>query len=313
MITMNAQPLNAGRKRPEKAVAFWLLCAPMLAGMILFTIVPAVWGLVLSLSDSHGTLEVHRLVGLQNYRRILSDPDFLYSLLTISVFALLVVPVTYACSLGLALLVNRAKWGRGWFRTILFLPTSVSYVVASLVWKTSLFSGMPYGLANLALGHLGVAPILWIGTASPPWHWLVLVTVRLWLQVGFYVVIFLAALQEIPSALYEAAHIDSAGAWPRFWHITLPQLRNTSTAVILLSLIAAFQAFDEFYNILGGGAGASLGNENLAVTPLMHLYNVALADSQYGRGSAGAFILTLLLLLATGLQWKFIGFGGAED
>jgi multiple sugar transport system permease protein len=285
----------------------------MLVGILIFTFVPIVWGFVLSLYDAHGTLELRHFVGLENYRRMLTDTDFLYSLLTAAVFALFIVPLTYICSLGLALLINRAKWGRGWFRTILFLPTAVSYVVASLVWKTSLFSGMPYGLANLVLGHFGVAPVLWVGTVNPPWYWLVLVTVRLWLQIGFYVVIFLAGLQEIPESLYEAAAVDGAHAWQTFWHITLPQLRNTTAAVLLLNLIAAFQAFDEFYNILSGGGGASLGNESLAVTPLMYLYNVALADSQYGRGSAGAFILTALLLFVTFLQWKFFGLGRAEE
>lgn len=285
----------------------------MIIGVGLFTFVPILWGFVLSLSNARGTLQIHNFVGFENYRRLLGDPDFLYSLLTVVVFACFIVPLTYLCSLSLAMMINQAKWGRGWFRTILFLPTSVSYVVASLVWKTSMFSGMPYGLANLVLGHFGVAPILWVGTVNPPWFWLVLVTVRLWLQVGFYVVIFLAALQEIPESLYEAAKVDGARGWQMFWHITLPQLRNTTAAVLLLNLIAAFQAFDEFYNILGGGAGASLGNESLAVTPLMYLYNVALTDNQYGRGSAGAFILTAILLLVTFFQWKFFGLGRAEQ
>ena len=312
MATASTKPAS-NTKLNEKTFAFWAFCGPMLLGVGFFTFVPIIWGFVLSLSDAHGTLKIRHFVGLANYQRVLGDSDFLYSLLTVFVFALFIVPLTYACSLGLALLIDRAKWGRGWFRTILFLPTSVSYVVASLVWKTSLFSGMPYGLVNMVLGHLGIAPILWVGTVTPPWFWLVLVTVRLWLQVGFYVVIFLAALQEIPESLYEAAKVDGAHGWQIFWHITLPQLRNTTAAVLLLNLIAAFQAFDEFYNILNGGAGASLGNEGLAVTPLMYLYNTALADNQYGRGSAGAFVLTAILLLVTFCQWKFFGLGKAEE
>lgn len=310
---MPTSSLPANAKQKERTLAFWIFCGPMLAGIFVFTFIPMIWGFVLSLSDAHGSLELRHFVGFANYSRMLSDPGFLYSLLTVAVFALFIVPLTTTCSLGLAILINCAIWGRGWFRTILFLPTAVSYVVASLVWKTSLFSGMPYGLANLVLGHFDVAPILWVGTVVPPWYWLVLVTVRLWLQTGFYVVIFLAGLQEIPESLYEAAAVDGARAWQTFWHITLPQLRNTMAAVILLNLIAAFQAFDEFYNILGGGAGASLGNESLAVTPLVYLYNVALADGQYGRGSAGAFILTTLLLFVTFLQWKFFGLGRPEE
>ena len=149
------------------------------------------------------------------------------------------------------------------------------------------------------LGLVGIAPITWIGTVSPPWYWLVLVSVRLWLQVGFYMIIFIAGLQEIPATLYEAASVDGARpGWQMLRYITLPQLRATTVSVLLLNLIAAFQAFDEFYNILGGG-GASVGNIGLARPPLVYLYSLALSNQDFGRGAAGGFILTAMIIAIT--------------
>jgi multiple sugar transport system permease protein len=179
----------------------------------------------------------------------------------------------------------------------------------------SIFNGLPYGLANLILNLFNAGPITWIGTPSPPWYWLVLVTVRLWLQLGFYMIIFLAGMQEIPSHIYDAAKIDGIGTdWSMFRYITFPLLRNTSVFVIFVNIIAAFQAFDEFYNILGvSGGAASAGNAVLARTPLMYLYSIAFSDQNYGKGSAGAMILTVIVAIFTALQGKIIGFGESSD
>jgi multiple sugar transport system permease protein len=190
---------------------------------------------------------------------------------------------------------------------VFFLPTACSYVAAALIWKMSIFNGVRFGLANTVLDWFGVENIAWLSNPDPPWYWLVIVTVRLWLQSGFYMILFLAALQNIPQELYEAAAIDGAKpGWQTFRHITLPQLRATSTAVILLLLIAAYQAFDEFYNLL---SKATWGQP-----PLVELYKMALGENQnYGAGSAGAVVLTLLICLVTLLQGKIMGFGRGEE
>ncbi len=292
-------------------LAFWAFMAPSLLGLTVFTIIPILWGFLLSLSHAQNTIHPGHFIGLRNYTDLLTDEAFLNSLVTVVLFALFIVPLTFAVSLGLALLVHRAGWGRSFFRTAFFIPSAVSYVVASLIWKVSLFNGLPFGFANHLLLGLGVihAPVAWIGTPHPPWYWLVLVTVRLWLQVGFFMIIFLAGLQEIPKSLYEAASVDGASpGWPMLRHITLPQLRATSVSVLLLNLIAAFQAFDEFYNILGGG-GASVGNASLARPPLVYLYSLALSSQDFGRGTAGGFILTALIVAITLVQARLFGFG----
>jgi multiple sugar transport system permease protein len=197
---------------------------------------------------------------------------------------------------------------RAFFRSVFFLPTAVSYVAAALIWKMSVFTGVRFGLMNTVLGWFGVDNIAYLSDPNPPWYWLVIVTVRLWLQGGFYMILFLAALQNIPPELYEAAAIDGAKpGWQTFRYITLPQLRATSTAVILLLLIAAYQAFDEFFNIIT--TRATWGQ-----TPLMVLYKTALGENQdYGAGSAGAVILTMLICVVTLFQGKIMGFGRGEE
>ena len=293
--------------------AFWVLMAPALAGLVVFTVVPIVWGFLLSLSHAQNTIHVGHFIGLRNYVDLLTDTEFLRSLGTILAFAAFIVPTTFAISLGLALAVNKLAKGRAFFRTVFFIPSAVSYVVASLVWRVSLFNGTPFGFANHLLSMFHIHAISWIGTTSPPWYWLVLITARLWLQTGFYMIIFLAGLQAIPPSLYEAAAIDGvSGGWKLLRYITLPQLRATSISVLLLNLIAAFQAFDEFYNILGG-TGSSVGNVGLARPPLVYLYSLAISNQDFGRGAAGGFIMTALIIAFTLAQKKLFGLGEAHN
>ncbi|AQZ62910.1 sugar ABC transporter permeases protein [[Actinomadura] parvosata subsp. kistnae] len=293
--------------------AFLLLTLPMVAGLFVFKYVAIGWGFLLSFNDARGTIALGDWNGLDNYRRLLGDPAFTRSLVTILLFTLFIVPVTFALSLGLAVLVNRLRRGRALFRTTFFIPAAVSYVVGALVWKMSLFSGTPSGVANslaYLLGHDDA--IGWVAAVDPPLYWIVLVTVRLWLQTGFYMILFLAGIQQIPAQLYEAARVDGAESEGRlFRHITWPMLRNTSVAVVLLLIINAFQAFDEFYNILASnlsGLGRADGR-----TPLIYLFQTALGEQNYGAGSAGAFVVTMLIVVFTLLQGRFAGFGRTAE
>ncbi|MEU3145886.1 MULTISPECIES: carbohydrate ABC transporter permease [unclassified Streptomyces] len=293
--------------RTSSTFNFWLFAGPFLTGLLIFVYVPILWSAWLSFFEARFTVTPSEFTGFDNYRVMLTDDRFTGSLVTFTVFAALIVPATWALSLALALAVNRLRFMRAFFRSVFFLPTAVSYVAASLVWKMSIFNGVRFGLANTVLGVFGVDDTAWLANPNPPWYWLVIVTVRLWLQAGFYMILFLAALQNIPRELYEAAAIDGARpGWQTFRYITLPQVRATSTAVILLLLVAAYQAFDEFFNLLS--------KTTWGRPPLVELYYKALGDNQdYGAGSAGALILTLLICLVTLLQGRFMGFGRGED
>jgi multiple sugar transport system permease protein len=286
--------------------AFWLFVGPFLAGLGLFIFVPIGWSLYLSVFEARNTVTPTEFVGLANYTKMLTDPAFQDSMITFTVYAAFIVPVTFVASLGLALLVFRIRFMQAFFRSVFFLPTAVSYVAASLIWKLSIFNGVRFGLANTVLDLFGQDSIAWLSTIHPPWYWVPLVTVRLWLQCGFFMILFLAGLQRIPTELYEASYVDGARpGWQTLRHITLPQLRATSVAVLLLILIHAYQAFDEFYNLIGNA-----GNAPYARPPLVYLYHTALGSTQnFGEGSAGALLLTALIMVVTLLQGRLLGFG----
>jgi multiple sugar transport system permease protein len=301
------QTPRARPRRRQRGVAatFWLFVGPFVLGLGLFVYVPIIWSVVLSFSRAQNTVTPGHWVGLQNYIDLLTPGPFVSSLVTFTIFAALIVPVTFVLALALALILNRITVFRAFFRSVFFLPTACSYVVASLVWKLSIFNGVRFGLANTVLGWFGVENIPWLATTSPPWYWLVIVTARLWLQLGFYMILFLAGLQRISPELYEAAEVDGAKkGWQTMWNITFPQLRSTSVAVLLLLFIAAYQAFDEFFNLLG--------NSSFARPPLVYLYYTAQGNQDYGHGSAGAVILALLIMIVTLGQGKLFGFGKAN-
>jgi multiple sugar transport system permease protein len=305
-------PAVAGRATPTRrrkqwgtTLAFWAFVGPMALGLLVFTYIPIAWGFILSLYEARRTVRPTDFVGLQNYVTMISDSAFQQSLATFGLFALFIVPTTFAISLGLALLVNSITTGQAFFRSVFFIPTACSYVVASLVWKLNIFNGLPFGLANQVLHLFGVDPVVWIGPPQPPLYWIVLVTVRLWLQVGFYMIIFLAGLQEIPRHLYEAAYVDGARpGWTTFRLITFPLLRNTSIFVGVLLILNAFQAFDEFFNINNSDPNVR--------PPLLYLYNTAIGAQNYGVGSAGAFVVAFLIIAFSFAQLRLFGLGRAQ-
>ncbi|MEV7323933.1 sugar ABC transporter permease [Streptomyces sp. NPDC093970] len=307
---MTAPAAAARHRGRNRTLWFWLFVGPFVTGLVVFTYVPLLWSVALSFFDAHNTVTPTRFVGLDNYTAMLSDGAFVDSLRTFVVFTAFIVPTTYAFSLALALMVNRVRRARAFFRSVFFLPAACSYVVAALVWKTSLFNGVRFGLANTVLGWFGGDSVAWLSAADPPWYWLVVVTVRLWLQAGFYMILFLAGLQRIDPALYEAAAVDGARPGVQVLrHITLPQLRATSVAVVLLLVVNAFQAFDEFYNLLSDARGYP----PYARPPLVYLYYVALGQGQnLGLGSAGAVILSLIVVVATVGQARWFGLGRRE-
>jgi multiple sugar transport system permease protein len=271
-----------------------IFVAPFFLGLLIFTIVPIGWSVWLSLFDARNTVTPTEFVGFDNYLYLLTDSAFQTSMGTFIVFALFIVPTTFAISLGLALLVNRATVARAFFRSAFFLPTAVSYVIAAMVWRLVFFNGARFGMINSFLRGLGLDPVNWLGGGNYL-YWVVLVTLRLWLQVGFYMILFIAGLQRIPRDTYEAAAIDGARGWRVFRFITFPQLRATSIAVVLLLLINAFQAFDEFYNTL-----ISVGNyPPFAKPPLVYLYLISFGSGSQdlGLGSAGSMILTVVIAI----------------
>lgn len=285
---------------------FWAFVTPFLAGLVVFVYVPLAWSLWLSFFDARNTVTPTHFVGFGNYAYLLADRLFVDSMVTFIAFAVFIVPLTFACSLGLALLLQRIGFLRAFFRSAFFLPTAVSYVIASMVWRMSFFHGARFGLTNTVLTGLGLDPVNWLGGENA-WYWLVLVSLRLWLQVGFYMILFIAGLNQVDPQLYEAASLDGASAWRRFWHVTFPLLRPTSVAVSMLLLFNAFQAFDEFYNTLNTVGGYP----PYARPPLVYLYLISFGGGtqDLGIGSAGTMILTLVILVFAFAQNRLLAIG----
>lgn len=287
---------------------FAAFIAPFAIGLLAFVYVPIIWSAYLSFFDARNTINPTEFVGWANYEQLLGDPAFIESLIVFVGFAAVIVPLTFCGSLGLALLLNNIRIGRAFFRSVFFIPTAVSYVVAAIVWRLGFFNGARFGLANTIIRALGGENVNWLGGENK-WYWLVLISLRLWLQLGFYMILLIAGLNRIPQETYEAAALDGAHGWRLLRYITLPQLRATSVAVLMLLLISAFQSFDEFWNTLG----SINGYPPYGRPPLVYLYLISLSGDQQdlGIGGAGTMILTAIIV-AFGLAQNWLVNRGAR-
>jgi multiple sugar transport system permease protein len=244
-------------------------------------------------------------VGLANYRQMFRDPLFLDSLRVTATYVLLLVPGLYLAGLGLALLVKQKLPLIPLFRGMLFLPNVVSLVVIGLVWQFMLVDRI--GMVNKALSRLGLEGRSWLGEPNLALGSLLVVTI--WFLMGYYMLIFLAGLQEIPREFYEAARIDGAGPWRSFRDITLPLLKPTSFFVLLISTVTAVagsQGFDLVYVMTQGGPANST---NLVI---YYIYQQAFQYSHYGYAAAMASFLVAVLIVLTGVLFAMTRGGRFE-
>ncbi|MBI4924203.1 MAG: sugar ABC transporter permease [Devosia nanyangense] len=271
-----------------KYVALAVLLLPSLAGMSLFYILPVISSFVLSFSK-WDLLTPVQWIGIGNYVAAVQDPTVQQALRNTLFFIAGYLPAVVAIGLGLALLLNHKLPGRTIFRAIYFVPVVTSWVAVSLVWKWLL--NPQYGLINFGLSLLGIKGPGWL--FDPNWAMPGVILTTVWKDIGFVAVIYLAGLQEIPENLGEAADIDGASAWQRFWTITWPMLAPTTFFVTTISLISSFQVFDQVFIMTGGGpVGAT-------TTMVQLIYKNAFSYSQMGYASAISWILFALIFAIT--------------
>ena len=271
-----------------KYIALLVLLGPSLVGMGAFYILPVVSSFVLSFSK-WDLLTPIQWIGIGNYTTALADPTVQQALRNTLTFILGYLPAVVALGLGLALLLNRKLPGRTVFRAIYFVPVVTSWVAVSLVWKWLL--NPQYGLINFGLSLIGIKGPGWL--FDPNWAMAGIILTTVWKDIGFVTVIYLAGLQEIPENLGEAADIDGATPWQRFWTITWPMLAPTTFFVTTISLISSFQVFDQVFVMTGGGPiGAT-------TTMVQLIYKNAFAYSQMGYASAISWILFALIFVIT--------------
>jgi ABC-type sugar transport system permease subunit len=304
-MTMTTEPALRKRRPPEPAarprrrslrpiLIGWSFLLPNFLGFALLTLVPMVFGLALSFMDWSPWSDDPEWVGFENFERMLGNSTFWIALWNTTYYAAGHIPLTMAASLCLALLLNRALAGLGFFRTAFFLPYVTSLVAVAVVWNM-LFNPTS-GPVNQFLQFVGVTdPPGW--TTSTGWAMPAVIIASVWRDMGYYMVLFLAGLQTIPTELYEAARVDGANAWQRFWNITLPGLRPTTFFVLIMCTVASFKVFDLIVVMTDGGPGR-------ATKVLSQLiYEEGIREGRFGYASAISLVLFLLVAGFTVIQF----------
>lgn len=271
-----------------KYVALAVLLLPSLIGMSAFYILPVLSSLVLSFTE-WDLLTPIRWIGLGNYLAVLQDAAVQQALRNTVLFILGYLPSVVALGLGLALLLNRQLKGRTIFRAIYFVPVVTSWVAVALIWKWLL--NPQYGLINFGLSLLGIKGPGWL--FDPNWAMAGVIMTSVWKDIGFVTVIYLAGLQDIPENLFEAADLDGASPWQRFWTVTWPMLAPTTFFVTTISLISSFQVFDQVWIMTQGGPVGATS------TMVELIYKNAFSYSKMGYASAISWVLFAFIFAVT--------------
>ena len=291
------------RKKLLTGLAFTSL---WIVGLGVFTAYPVIASLYYSFCD-YSILKSAVWIGGENYRELLTDDLFWKSLGNTLLYVALSVPLGTVVSLSLALLLNCEVRGRSFFRVVFYLPSIVPVVASSMLWLW-IFNG-EYGLLNAALAPVlqlfGVAPPAWL--TDPAWAKPALVIMSLW-GTGNAMVIYLAGLQNVPKELYEAAEIDGASAWRKFWHVTLPSLAPVVSFNVVMGLIGALQVFAQAFIVSDAANGGTGTHDGAPARSLLfytiYLFTTAFHDLRMGYASAMAYVLFLVIATLTWLATR---------
>jgi multiple sugar transport system permease protein len=272
----------------------YLLMSPAILGLGCFTIAPILFAVFLSFQKVKllGNIE-YEFIGFRNFARLAADDRLWIALKNTAEYVAIVVPAQTVLALILAATLNAGIKGQNIWRILFFLPTITSSAVLTLIFMWIYNAD---GLLNQALGWVGLPTYNWLSDPAVALKGIMLMNI--WSTAPFFMVIYLAALQEIPRSLYEAAEIDGTNGWQQFWYITLPQLRPVTFFVVAMSIIGTFQLFDQSY-IFSGGSG---GPNNATLTVVLLIYQSVFRDLQLGYAAAIAFLLAVLIIAITLIQ-----------
>ena len=285
---MKSKPLS--KKNTLIALTFIL---PNFIGFAMFTMIPVLWSFGLAFMN-WSAFGSPSFAGVDNFTRMVNDQSVRIALRNTVYYTVGTVPLTLIMSLSLAMLLNNAVRGMGFFRTAIFFPFITSLVAVAFVWSMLFHPSL--GPINGFLRSVGVAnPPRWL--ASTDWAMPALIITSVWRFMGYYMVIYLAGLQSIPNTLYEAAEIDGANSWRRFVSITWPMLRPTTFFVVIMLTINSFRVFDLVQVMTDGGPGR-------ATTVLVHqLYMAGFVRFEFGYASAIALVLFFIIISITIIQF----------
>jgi multiple sugar transport system permease protein len=279
----------------------WTMMFPALLGAAVFIVVPFLLAIVLSFTDQKMVQNINiptEFVGLRNYIRLFTKPDFLNAFWNTFCFAVFIVPIQSGIALAAAMLINSSLPARNAFRSIFFLPTVITMVVVSVIWFI-LFSGTGFFNQVVRVVTFGwIEQVDWLrnrNTALPS-----IIMLSAWQGFGFQMVIYLAGLQGINRELYEAADVDGATPWQKFMHVTMPGLRNTHVFVLVTTTIAAFKLFTQVNLLTQGGPNGA------TQTVVRQIYETGFKIGNIGGGAAISVAFFMIVLLISQAQRIFL-------
>jgi len=263
----------------------WLFLAPALILMFIFTVAPAMFSLLLSFHDFKPFSFTLVPVGLDQYMELAGSEDYRASLMATLRFAALVVPGAVLGSLAVAVLLDQMPFFRSIFRTIFLIPVGISPAMAAMLW-VFLFNPTS-GFLNYLLSRAGIAGPAWL--SDPDWAPFAVSLTTVWKEVGFNIIFLMAALAQVPVELQEAAWMDGANTFRRFWHITLPSISPALFFVTVVSVIHAFESFGQIHILTRGGPAGSTG------VLVYQLFRDGFENSRLGLAAAEAVILFVII------------------
>lgn len=287
-----------GAKALRETIDAYSMLLPTILGVGIFFAIPLLISLYLSFTDAR-LFGDPKIVWFNNYAKALTDPVFWTALRNTFVFSLATLFLSIVPALILALLLNEKLFGRSFFRVVYFIPVVASVVGVSLLWRYLL--NVDFGFVNYGLRLIGLDPIPWL--TRPEWGLISVIIVFSWKTIGYNMVIFLAGLQGVPRQLYEAASIDGASRLRQFTSITLPMISPTSFFVLVTTLINCLQVFDVPV-ALGLTRSNTVGPADSMLTVVPLLWREAFISSRQGYASALAWILFLIIMVITVVQFR---------
>ncbi|MGA8789959.1 MAG: sugar ABC transporter permease [Paenarthrobacter sp.] len=283
------------RRRNRYVIAPLILIGVNVVLFLVFFVWPGALGLIYSFTDYRGVGKLN-FIGLANFQKLLADSTFYAALTRTFLYTVLSVPLVYVSSLGIAsLLVSKATRGRTAAKVIIFLPWLISPIVVGVIWKWMF--GQDFGFVNFVITTVGGGAVPWSSNGNLAL--MVVIFASAWGGTAFNMLLFIAALKNIPEALLEAAELDGANAWQRFRHVILPGIAPTSFMVILLSTIHAMKEFAMIQALTNGGPGT----ENTLI--VQYIYKTGFEQSKVGYASAASMVLMVVLLAIALIQLRF--------
>ncbi|MFB2770909.1 carbohydrate ABC transporter permease [Pelatocladus sp. BLCC-F211] len=294
-----ARRWRKARRNIAEDLAGYLFMFPAILVLLTFVVLPIVWAIFLSLQKVQllGGIK-YEFIGFHNFTRLVEDERVWIALKNTVEYVAIVVPMQTILALVLAVTLNSGIRGKNWWRILYFLPTVTSSAVLTLIFMWIYNTD---GLLNDFLAFAGLPTYNWLGDPAVALKGIMIMNI--WSTAPFYMVIYLAALQDIPQSLYEAAELDGANDWQKLIYVTIPMLKPVTFFVVAMGIIGTFQLFDQSYIFSNGNGGPN----NATLTVVLLIYQAVFRNLQMGYAAAIAFLLATVIIIITLLQRRLFG------